>query len=352
MTADLSVIIPIYNAEDYLRECLDSVVNQTKRELEILLIDDGSTDLSSVICDEYARKDDRIKVIHKTNGGVCDARNVGMENVTTDYFTFMESDDWFPLDACEKMWKKQVETGADFVFGGYYKVATSGVIVKYPLNEELIVYDEKTVISSLLPDVMGLVGERLKNPSNVDSLLTDTAKLYKTKIVRDNELTWVSRKEIYSDCLDFLIRYVACCKSAVYMKEALYYYRRTNVGSQTAGYRANTLDLWKIQFDKMRGFIIENKFYNLWSAYYSRVCFSIIPIGGNAYRTGDKQKALIEIREALDEPIYQEAFLHFKIGKLPLKFRPLFYFAKHKKYRLFYKMTVIMRRIMNKQRGL
>lgn len=350
--AKLSIVIPIYNAEEYLRNCIDSALNQTLSDIEIILVDDGATDSSPAICDEYSAKDSRVLVIHKTNGGVCDARNVGIKAVTADYFTFLESDDWLPEDACEKMWSKHEEYNAEFVLGGYYKVSTSVTSVKHPLPEKEIVFDRNEIRNKLLEYIMGLTGERLKTPGNVDSLLTDTAKLYKTSVVRENEIYWISRKEIYSDCLDYILRYAFCCESAVYFDEPLYYYRRTNTGSQTAGYRKGTLNLWLIQFDSMRSFIEDNGLSNLWDAFYSRVCFSVIPIGGNAYRTGSKKEGMKEVREALNQPIYKEAFAHFNINALPVHFRPLFFFAKHKMYGAFYEMTAVMRKIMNKQRGM
>lgn len=350
--AKLSIIIPIYNAEEYLRECIDSAIDQTLKDIEIILVDDGSTDSSPIICDEYAKNDKRVKVIHKPNGGVCDARNVGTQAVTSDYFTFLESDDWLPLDACEKLYSYVQTENADFVFGSYYKVSTSGTSVKHPLPEKQIIFNQKDVKENLLEYILGLTGARLKTPANVDSLLTDTAKLYNTSVVRENDIEWISRKEIYSDCLDFILRYAFHCKNAVFFDEPIYYYRRTNVGSQTAGYRQRTLELWLIQFDTLRSFIENNKLEHLWPAFYSRVCFSIIPIGGNAYRTGNFKAAMREIRAALCQPIYKEAFKNFNIKALPIHFRPLFFFAKHRWHFAFYLMTVVMRKIMNRQRGM
>lgn len=350
--AQISIIIPIYNAEEYLRECIDSAVNQTVKDIRILLIDDGSTDSSPQICDEYAAKDSRIRVIHKPNGGVCDARNAGQKAVETPYFTFLESDDWLPADACEKLYARVISHQADFVFGGYYKVSTTSTSVKHPLPEQEMVFDRESIHRQLLEYIMGLTGKRLKTPGNVDSLLTDTAKLYKTEIIRTHGLEWISRKEIYSDCLDFILRYAFYCERAVFFDEPIYYYRRTNTGSQTAGYRNRTWELWCIQFDKLHRFIEENELYHLRNAYYSRICFSIIPIGGNAYRIGCREKGMQEIRQALESPIYREAFAHFSISVLPLHFRPLFWFAKHRWYHAFYLMTVIMRKIMNRQRGM
>lgn len=351
--AEITIVIPIYNAEDYLRKCIDSAIAQTIQNIKIILVDDGSTDRSGSICDEYAQKDSRISVIHKNNGGVCDARNVGVDAVETKYFTFLESDDWLPEDACEKMWNAVITTDSDFVLGAYYRVSAKGVSIKYPLGKSRILFDKKDdVLEKLLVFIMGLTGDRLKHPEMIDSLLTDTAKLYRTDIVSQNRLKWISRKEIYSDCLDYLLRYTACCKRALYIDEPLYFYRRTNSGSQTAGYRPNTIQLWDNQFHAMQRFIEENQFQHLYEAYYSRICFSIIPIGGNAYRTGNYFAAIQEIREGISKEIYRKAFSSFSITELPMHYRPLFFFAKHRMYRLFYCMTYIMRKMMNRQRGI
>lgn len=99
----ISVIVPVYNVEPYLRKCLDSIVNQTYKNLEIILVDDGSTDNSGIICDEYDEKDKRIKVVHQINQGVSIARNVGLDLCSGDYITFVDSDDWCELDYFEKV---------------------------------------------------------------------------------------------------------------------------------------------------------------------------------------------------------------------------------------------------------
>lgn len=95
----ISVIVPIYNTEKYLHRCIDSILTQTFNDLELLLIDDGSIDKSGVICDEYAKKDTRIRVFHKENGGVSSARNLGLDNAKGEWITFVDSDDWIENDA-------------------------------------------------------------------------------------------------------------------------------------------------------------------------------------------------------------------------------------------------------------
>ena len=99
----VSVMLPVYNTSKYLKRCLDSVINQTYKNLEIILVDDGSTDDSGTICDEYAKKDKRIKVIHKENGGLSTARNAGIEAATGDYYSFIDSDDIVDLNFIERM---------------------------------------------------------------------------------------------------------------------------------------------------------------------------------------------------------------------------------------------------------
>ena len=105
----ISVIIPVYNVEKYLCRCLDSVINQTCKDLEIILVNDGSTDSSGKICDEYALKDNRIKVIHKQNGGVSSARNKGLDIATGDYIGFVDSDDYIESDMYEVLYKSLIE---------------------------------------------------------------------------------------------------------------------------------------------------------------------------------------------------------------------------------------------------
>ena len=97
----ISVIVPIYNVEEYLNECVDSILNQTYKNLEIILVDDGSTDKSGIICDDYAKIDSRIKVIHKKNGGLSDARNVGIDRALGEFIIFIDSDDYIDHSMCE-----------------------------------------------------------------------------------------------------------------------------------------------------------------------------------------------------------------------------------------------------------
>ena len=126
----ISIIVPIYNVELYLRRCVYSLITQTYKKIEIILVDDGSPDRCGEICDEYAKADSRVRVIHKTNGGLSSARNAALDIATGDYIMFVDSDDWIESNCCEELVKKIMEYNADIVAFGLNYVYDSGKIVK------------------------------------------------------------------------------------------------------------------------------------------------------------------------------------------------------------------------------
>lgn len=142
----ISVIVPVYNAEKYLRESLDSIVNQTYKNIEIILVDDGSTDGSSAICDEYADKDVRIKVYHIPNGGVSNARNLGINNANGEYLMFVDSDDIILPYVVERAIKLALEHNADIVYG-LVKVFDTSLCLPKELSDESNVLSDKRRIN-------------------------------------------------------------------------------------------------------------------------------------------------------------------------------------------------------------
>ena len=122
----VSVIVAVYNIEEYLPRCIDSILAQTYRNLEIILVDDGSTDSSGGICDDYAQKDRRIKVIHKKNGGLSDARNAGLDKVSGDYIGFVDGDDWIDEDMYRAMYEACEKEKAQIAACRYKQITRSG----------------------------------------------------------------------------------------------------------------------------------------------------------------------------------------------------------------------------------
>lgn len=137
----ISVIIPIYNVEKYLKDCINSVINQTYKNLEIILVDDGATDSSGIICDNYAQKDDRIKVIHKKNGGLSSARNEGMKIATGELISFVDGDDYIASDFYEYLYSIMEKNDADISEAEFVRIPEE--IVN---NAELIISDKNNQI--------------------------------------------------------------------------------------------------------------------------------------------------------------------------------------------------------------
>lgn len=135
--AKASIIIPIYNVEKYVCKCIESVINQTEKDIEILLVDDGSTDSSGKICDEYAELDQRVRVIHKENGGLSSARNCGTEHATSEYIQFLDGDDFLRADAVEVLYSTMQQYPCDFVQFMYQEVNENEEPVKKVQSEKI-----------------------------------------------------------------------------------------------------------------------------------------------------------------------------------------------------------------------
>lgn len=133
MKSLVSIIIPIYNSENRIERCIESAIKQTYRNIEVILVDDGSIDQSGKICDSYARTDDRIRVIHKANGGVSNSRNVGLQNSKGDYIFFMDSDDYIEENVIEELIKKS----------GNYNIVKVGSKINDEKKEKIIAYDNE-----------------------------------------------------------------------------------------------------------------------------------------------------------------------------------------------------------------
>ena len=178
MNEKITVIVPVYNVEHYLDKCLDSLVNQTYKNLEIIVINDGSTDNSGTICQEYARKDNRIVYIEKENGGQSEARNMGLDRMTGSYVTFVDSDDWVEPNYVEVLYKKLLEYCADIAVGNYYSYdEKEGVFYFHIFGDSYYekVYDNVSIFENFYES------QHMKN----FALICVAGKLYKADLFRD-----------------------------------------------------------------------------------------------------------------------------------------------------------------------
>lgn len=146
----ISIIVPVYNTELYLPRCIDSLLSQTYRNLEIILVDDGSPDNAPSICDDYASLDARVRVIHKENGGLSDARNAALDIMCGDYVGFVDSDDWVAPDFIEYLYKGLRGNGADIAYCEEIKVYQYRM--EYKVRHSDIIYDKETALNELFFD--------------------------------------------------------------------------------------------------------------------------------------------------------------------------------------------------------
>ena len=195
----ISVIVPIYNAEKYLHRCVDSILSQTFKDFEVLLINDGSTDGSGVICEDYALQDSRIRVFHKENGGVSSARNVGIKNMVGEYSIHVDSDDWVLPSFLQSLYSTSLKYDAEFVFCDYMVNNDSKIKC-----QETTQMDPLIVISDILSGKI--------HGSTWNKLLRNKKKIFFNDSIG------------YCEDVLYNIEYLLECSSVHYINEALYVY--------------------------------------------------------------------------------------------------------------------------------
>lgn len=214
----ISVIVPVYNSEKYLSDCIDSILNQTLKEIELILINDGSTDNSLQICKKKAAKDKRIKIISKKNEGQGYARNIGIDRAKGEFIAFVDSDDYIDKEAYEKMYEACKKYHAD------YCVTPFSLKGDFKKNE-IKIFDGKEIKNKILIDILG------NYPQNtIGSVIGPSActKLFNSKIIKDNKIKFISERQYSSEDNIFNINYVLFSNRVVMYNINFYHYRNVN----------------------------------------------------------------------------------------------------------------------------
>lgn len=223
----VTVVVPVYNVEKYLDRCIDSIVNQTYKNLEIILVDDGSPDNCPQMCDDWAKKDNRIKVIHKKNAGLGMARNSGMDIATGSYIFFVDSDDYLDKNTVKKSVDIAINSQAQVVMFGHSNFDDYGNITPLKMKTDKLYFEGEELLNDLLPGLFvydrGL-GVRTGN------------KMFSLTLLKDNNLQYKSEREIISEDAFFVLQLFKCVKKVAVLPENLYFYYQ-NPKSLTSTYR-------------------------------------------------------------------------------------------------------------------
>ncbi|MFA9375900.1 MAG: glycosyltransferase family 2 protein [Lachnotalea sp.] len=218
----ISIIIPIYNCELFINECINSIISQSYTNLQIIFIDDGSTDKSGTICDEFAQLDQRIIVIHQKNSGVSSARNKGLSYANGKYIAFIDSDDYVAIDFIEKLYHKI--NFYDIVISGYYRVESTGLTPKIQENIPVTLSHDSLYHYVLCNNFLG---GYLWN------------KLFCTEIIIDHNICFNTSLSIGEDML-WIATYLKYVNQGTYIPEGLYFYRTNSNSALQQSYTTHT----------------------------------------------------------------------------------------------------------------
>lgn len=347
---EVSIIVPVYNVEKYLERCVSSLLNQTLKDIEIILVDDSSKDSSYEICKKLADADSRIKVIHKENQGAGMARNAALNIASGKYVGFVDSDDFVEPDMFETLCKKAETYNSDLVLSGVLFVdgnmfSQKGDCIRKPYFDKDTQFETKDEISKLR---IGIVGSLPEDAEDSKYGMSIWKNLFKLEIIKKNNLVFQSEREIYSEDALFMVDYIACIQKATGIPECFYNYCR-NEDSISKSYK-------KDRFEKSLAFLnqVEQKFeksltkdiysiytHRFWQAMCRVLCSQeIMYAEDNNIKYSELKKRLEMI---CTHPLTTEALKNYPIFKLPLKQGVFAFGVKHRLY-LLLKLLVKFRR--------
>lgn len=269
--AKVSVVVPCYKVEKYLPKCIESLVSQTLPDIEIILVDDGSPDLSGQICDQAAEKDNRIKVIHKKNAGVSAARNDGLEIATGEFIIFVDSDDYMPSDALQILYIRAEETKADLVIGDVYRVYGEEERYVYFYNHEFTTSDRTEIDKLIQTDFYNQYCPYPYNGVPAFGYGGPWNKLVRREMLIQNDIKFDVRVQGLFDDIIYSAHILVCSNTISYVSKPVYAYRSLTT-SLTKTYKKNLLEINRAIFNSWEEFLGKyDPDYLYREAYYANV---------------------------------------------------------------------------------
>lgn len=259
----ISVIVPVYNCEKYLRQCIDSILEQTYHDFELLLVNDGATDNSGMLCDEYAKKDNRIRVIHKENGGVSSARNRGIEQSRGNFITFVDSDDFVSTDYLQKM-HEIICTGGDIAMCKFAYYDDTGV---HNANEEL---PDRVYMEEETEEYINFLSRFLTFSKNIFG--SACRVLWRRGVIAEVRFNPAVR---VSEDLLFLLQTLNNASTLICTEHVGYFYR-VNAASATKSYKKNYLQSQSTLHQELKLLLEDSKSLDtVLDSYASLLCYYV-----------------------------------------------------------------------------
>lgn len=344
----IAIIIPAYNVEKYIRECLNSVINQTYKNIEIIVVNDGSNDATLQIIKEIAKQDSRIKVIEQENQGVAEARNNALKNIDSEYVLFLDSDDWLDSDTCEETLKVALQEKADIVMFGYVREYDDNSLTKAGFDDEKIIYKGEEVKAKLHRRLFGPLNEELKYPEKLNVLAPVCMKLYKTEVLKD--LSFVDINEL-GLCEDGYFNIFAFEKAntAVFIKKYFYHYRKIIAeGSLTQKKDNQIFEKTKKFYNQLIKLVNEKKYSQEYKkASENRLAISLIE---NVITiVNSRNEVYKSIKRILNDKEYKGACSNLEIKCMPIHWKVFFLCAKLKFTFGVYMLSKIIVKLIDKK---
>ncbi len=225
----VSIVVPVYNTEKYLKQCIDSLTAQTLEEIEIIIIDDGSKEECALLCDEIAKNDERIKVIHKINEGQGIARNCGVDASSGEYVGFVDSDDFVAPQMYEKLYDAANKNDADLVMSGISFVG-GNTFSKEGEYTEKNYFDKETIFENteIKPLLLGVVGALPDEPDDSRYGVSVCKNIFRRSLLNDAKVRFLSERKVMSEDAIFMVDYIKYTKKAVGIPGTFYRYRRND----------------------------------------------------------------------------------------------------------------------------
>ena len=275
--ATISIIVPVYNVEKYLKRCVDSILNQTFTDFELILVDDGSTDNSGKICDEYSEKDCRIKVIHKKNGGVSRERNVGLENAIGEYVMFCDADDFVDEEWAKTLLYYAKNNPLSLINCEYYKYSENSNV-----SNKIIMYDVETA-THINKNQYYFYYKKGYSHSVFN-------RIFRKEIIKSHEIRFNEIVKVGEDVL-FVLEYLKYCVDFLYIPKGLYYWV-DNFESTSRKYEAHYYDIIKCLYYPRKNAVSNNDKQKFIDEYFYRFfsCFEIVLDKRNKESNSEKIK--------------------------------------------------------------